>query len=402
MIARHHEVELVLCCARVRVCDEGANRVRTLLRMDLDWDYLIETALLHGVLPLLYRSLDIICPEALPQSSLEQLRDYFHANEFHNRLLVDDLATLLMLFEAQGIDSIPFKGPALASSSYGDLSLRQFHDLDILICKQDILKAKYLLTSRGYQIELTGPMQDYFLKHRYHYHFTRDDGLVHIELHWAFTRKYWPFKFDFDQLWERAERVSLAGTQVRGFSPEDSLLVLCAHGAKHFWPRLLWICDIAELIRAHLDMDWDYLIEQARKLGSKRILFLGLYLANDLLGAVLPPGIELRVQADRTVRLLAAQIRERLFLDESASFRGVQAHIFYCRLRERLRDRVPYLLHHLFEYLNWAVTPNQRDRALLRLPGFLSFLYYLLRPLRLVRTYSSGKRKRDRCRERSI
>jgi hypothetical protein len=50
-------------------------------------------------------------------------------------------------------------------------------------------------------------------------------------------------------------------------------------------------------------------------------------------------------------------------------------------MRERLRDRVPYLLYHLPGYL---LTPNEKDRAFLPLPTSLSFLYYLIRPIRLV------------------
>lgn len=391
-VSYHPEAELLLCCARTHIDPEKARQIKALLR-GTDWEYLIQMAEPHRLLPLLYHNLSITCPERVPKAILERLRNQFCENVVRNLFQTDELVNLLNLLEKHEICAIPFKGPILAKSAYNNLSLRQFGDLDILLRKQDILKAKDLLTACGYQIELTGSQQEYFLKHRYHYHFRREDGVVNVELHWAFTRRYWPFQLDFDHLRERSGLVLLAGTKVPNFSPEDSLLVLCAHGAKHSWPRLLWICDVAELIRAHPEMDWSYVIRQAEKLGSKRILLLGLYLTNNLLGAVLPKGIEQTVQADRTVKPLAAKIRGRLFLEEPSCFRGVEAHIFYCKLRERLRDRVPYLLHHLFSYLSEAITPNERDRALLPLPGFLFFLYYLLRPLRLVRTYGVKKVK---------
>ena len=40
-----------------------------------------------------------------------------------------------------------------------------------------------------------------------------------------------------------------------------------------------------------------------------------------------------------------------------------------------------------------ALTPSSTDRAWLPLPPFLYFLYYLLRPLRLVQKYRLGPAK---------
>lgn len=364
-----------------------AERIRTLLRNNIDWQYLVRTASRHGVVPLLYWHLDATCPDAVPKATLDQLRRYFHVNAFHNRFLAGELLKLLRLFEAHGIPAIPYKGPVLAVAAYGNLSFRQFADLDILIHKQDILRAKDLLSSQGYQLPLTAEEEAVFLKDRYHYHFTRDAGRLHVEIHWAFTRRYWSFPIDLESLWDRLEPVSLIDTTVPSFHPEDLLLILCAHASKHDWKRLAWVCDVAELIRAHQELDWEQVMGQAARLRSERIVFLGLLLAKDCLGAILPERVLQRVQAEPVVQSLAAQLREQLFA-EADCFPRVMDHVaFYLRMRERSQDRMAYLLYCFPEILRQAVTPNEKDRALLSLPVPFSSLYYLLRPIRLVKEY---------------
>jgi len=75
---------------------------------------------------------------------------------------------------------------------------------------------------------------------------------------------------------------------------------------------LKWVCDVAELLRIHPAMDWEWVMKQARTSGVVRMLFLGLSLAHHLLGAVLPKDMEHRMQAAPVVHALAAQVRTQL------------------------------------------------------------------------------------------
>jgi hypothetical protein len=167
------------------------------------------------------------------------------------------------------------------------------------------------------------------------------------------------------------------------FSPEDLLLILCTHGAKHVWDRLVWICDVAELIRVSARMDWGWVLKEAGKLHSTRILSLGLSLAHDLLGASVPEGILQRLGGDPAIRPLASQVRERLFADRAEPPGLGETSLFFLRARDRLRDRVRHCL-------DLAMTPTLEDWESVPLPASLSFLYYLTRPIRLARKYGPG------------
>jgi hypothetical protein len=125
-----------------------------------------------------------------------------------------------------------------------------------LVHKRDILKAKELLLSNGYklQIPLTESQETAHLHEDNVYDFIRDDGQVPLEMHWAITAPCIPFPLDLDHLEGRIEHVNVAGTPVPNIAAEELMIILCVHGTKHVWGRLSWVCDIAELIRAYPDI----------------------------------------------------------------------------------------------------------------------------------------------------
>ncbi|MBA3474629.1 MAG: nucleotidyltransferase family protein [Rubrobacter sp.] len=381
--AARPEIELLLLYARTHIDPETAIRIEALLQKYIDWDYLIETAREHGMMPLLYWNLNATCPEAVPNGTLDQLRDRFQKNARRNVFMTGELLRLLNLFETHGISAVPFKGPSMAVSIYGNIALRQFTDLDILLREQDVLEAKDLLLSMGYQPEyrLTHQRETVLLQASHEYSFVHENK-VKVELHWKITSEYFSFSLDFEHLWKRLKRSSLAGKEVPTLSPEDLLLILCVHSASHVWQQLEFVCGVAELIRANEKLDWGQVIEQARELGSERMLFLGLFLASDLLGAPLPDEVLQRVRADPSVKALATQARERLFR-EPGSLPGIlESSLFHLRARERMQDKVRYCVQ-------LAMVPNHFDWGL-SLPASLSFVYYILRQIRLASKFGRG------------
>lgn len=124
---------LLVSCARIHRDPENEERIRTLLRSQIDWEYLLRAADSHGLKPLLYWHLEATSPESVPEVTLEHLEAEFRRNMKRNLFLSMELLKLLERLEGQGIQAIPFKGPVLAVSVYGNLALRPFSDLDILV-----------------------------------------------------------------------------------------------------------------------------------------------------------------------------------------------------------------------------------------------------------------------------
>jgi hypothetical protein len=381
-VAFRPEVEILLHCARVQCEPERVERLHTLLQQHIDWGYLLQVALPHGMMPLLYWQLQRTCPEAVPEPVLARLRNYFQANARRNTFLAQELMTLLHLFNTEGITALPIKGPVFAAMAYGDVSFRQCGDLDIVIPQGKVLRAQEMLISQGYNPafpilpgQATETVQFYHERT-----FLRQDGKVIVDLHWRFVEHDFPFPLSLERVWQRCEPVLLEGTEVRTLARADALLIHCMHGSKHLWERLQWICDVAELIRPPARLDWAQVLCEATTLGSQRMLGLGLSLANDLLGAHLPAEVTAKIGRDAKIWSLATQVRLQLFSDtpESSSHTGRLA--FFLHVRGRLRDRVGYAI-------NLARDANDNRRWRLPLPAFFSVLYYLLWPLRLLWRY---------------
>ena len=379
------EDELLICCARTRMNLETADRVRALLRVDLDWAYVFQMALRHGLMPLLYWNLSAVCPDAAPEASLTALRDHFHKNIHRNLFLTGELLKLLDLFTRHEICAVAYKGPILAASVYGNLALRYFGDLDIFVRKQDVAMAKDLLASEGYRLDypLNPTQEAAYMEFQGQLPFSRYEGQSPVELHSDFTPSYYAFPLDLKGLWKRLEPKLLGGREVLTFSPEDLLLILCVHGAKHLWARLAWICDIAEIIRAHWAIDWARVVDQASELRSERILFLGLFLANALLGADLPEEVMRRIQADPMVHSLGRKVRKRLFMDADHPPGSLESCFFHLKARERLWDGARTCL-------GMAIIPTVEEWIRMPLPPSLSPLLYLFRPMRLIGKYGLG------------
>ena len=383
------EAELLLCCARTVSSPDTDARIGVLIREGIDWGYLLRTARRHGVASLLYRHLEAACPQAVPEDVFDILRDHFRANSVRNLSLTGELLRLLDAFGARGIHAVPYKGPALAVSAYGNLALREFIDLDILVHRQDVARAREELVSMGYQARyrLSRAQEEAFLRSKYEHPFTRKDGKVVVELHWELAERHF-LPFDNERLWGRLEPVGLGGRDVPTFSPEDTLLILCVHGAQHAWERLGWVCDVAELIRVHQEsMRWEDIVAQAGALGGERMLHLGLCLASDLLGVALPERVAQRVRADSTAKELAERTREQLFLDSDPpdgfleGHEGAPAfHTLHLTVKESLREKVSY-------FIRKATNLSGEDWSMRPLPEFLFPLYYVLRPIRLTRKY---------------
>jgi hypothetical protein len=375
------EVELLLCCAHTRTNAEISQRIRAAAQKEINWAQFIRLTLRHDMLPLTYWNLHRICPNIVPSGVLEPLRARHESKAAEARLLADELVAILGSLDSQDIPAVPYKGPALAVKLYGDLSLRGFGDLDIVICERDALRARHLLIDRGYvpaeRVE-TGELNQY-LRENHEMQFCRADGKARLDLHWRYTSRSACLAGDPERFLQHLETITIAGKEVRSLRLETYLLVLSMHAAKHKWAQLKLISDIAEIL-AVPELDWHYALHEAKDLGLKRALGTGLLLAQGLLGAAVPAKLAQGLKIDRAANALAAQACTRLFEEPGENWGAEADYTFQFELRERFRDRTKIFLRHFLPKLK----PNERDRAFLSMPRSLSVAYYIVRPVRLA------------------
>jgi hypothetical protein len=390
------EFELLLCCARTALTQQQAERIKTLLQQSIDWQFVIGLAVANAVMPLLAKSLNAVCPEAVPGEVLQQLRIYCYQLTLKNLSLTGELCKLIQFLNDHNIPAIPFKGPLLAVSVYGNVALRQFSDLDIWVRPQDFLAARTLLMSKaGYCAMkshfLTAAQEVADLQSSYECTLFTPDQQVVIDLHQKLSGgTFFSYPVQFEQIWEHLEPISAIGNKLHSFSSDDLLLYLCVHGAKSRWERLGWICDVAELIRVHPQLDWEQVVEKAKALNCERMLLLGLLLAHTLLDAPLAEAIAQRIQSDSTCQLLCAQVCEKIQSNTSGLTKKFTLKMLMFQLRvldgwgDRLACCYKSLLWHGLRPLYSVLIPTYNDYQFFPLPDFLYSLYFFIRPFRLV------------------
>jgi hypothetical protein len=351
-----------------------------------EWDRLLAMAAAHGMRPLLHRFISGVAGNTFPDRLTSALHEFTQRNLRNNLVKTGELLVLVRLFAGHDVNVIPFKGPTLTALAYGDLGLREFTDLDMLIARRDFMKAQELLIALGYQPEilLNASQASSFAEACNVMAFHHEEKSILVELHWELSPKYLPFSPDPERLRERLIPSHPGGQTVMTLSPEDLLVFLCAHGSKHIWEKLIWIVDVAGLINRHSDLDWRGIYDLAARQRCERVLFLGLRLARDLIGVSPPPEMERLMESDRESGRLAAKVIERLVSD-SISQPGLSADsLFILRLHRLWPDKIRSLAR-------MAITPSAADW--LSFPSLRRFAwaYPLLRPLRLMSKLIRGE-----------
>ena len=220
------------------------------------------------------------------------------------------------------------------------------------------------------------------------YTFVHQDHGTRVDVQWRVTEKYFSFSLEDNRRKGRLVPVTVAGRLVLTFDPMDMLLILCAHGTKHQWQELKWICDVAELVRAEKEsIIWEKLQEEASREGASRMLNLGLYLARDLLGAEVPANVSNAIDKDFGRSWVVTRILSDLTNQPLRSWAAHEKVGFYLKTMDRWQDRVRFCRSFLSQCLHTVVTPTLKDRELLSLPPRLYFLYHAFRPLRLAVKY---------------
>ena len=380
------DLMLAASCADPR--ESGLGRIRGLLDVPMrdrpvEWQAVLRLADHHGTSALLYRNLSGL-GDLVPAAVVATLRQSYERNVHKSLFLARELIRILDCLDAIGIEAIPYKGIVLSEVYYSDMALRQSGDLDLFVRGQDVGRIKRAVLELGYTLRVPIPedAEEDYIASGYECTFDSPAGRNLLELQWALQPRFYTVDFDMDGLFERAVNVAVAGRHVKTPSPEDLLLVLSVHAAKHVWGRLIWLCDIVQILKLG-NLKWDFVRAHARAFGIERILHVTLLLANRLLATPIPGPVEESILDDRAARAFAEEIAMDVARGVSYEEQQVSYFRLMMRLRERKADRLRFLAR-------LAFTPGPGEWEAVRLPRLLFPLYRVVRLARLASRFARG------------
>jgi hypothetical protein len=303
----------------------------------------------------------------VPADARARMNDLCRANTARQMFLVEELRRLLGLLDSAGIPAIPLKGPWLAQRLYGDYTLRVCADLDLMVPPDRAVDAARVLTADGY--EGSFPL-DFFARHLVpastdYWLSKRGSPGCAVELHWRLLQGEASDRSAMHDLWSEARPCTIFGAPAYSLTPESELLFLSLHAATHQWQGLKWLADIDQICSAQA-IDWDRAQAKAGGLGLTPAVEHTLGACQQVFGTAVPKPF--------AARPLPPGVR--LFPAPASAFWALRGAMIHYHLLPGVWQKLRCLGEACF-------VPTLAEQSLISLPSSFSFLYYLVRPLRL-------------------
>jgi hypothetical protein len=360
------------------------DHARAAVRAGVDFVEVFSLAADLGVRPRTIQSLRALSWEGVPADVKASLDGFQRAHFIRMLTWAEELCRVTHLLSRNGIQFAAFKGATLAVTLYGDLSDREYNDIDIIVRAEQMARAEDLIVSLGYRgPQGDRPFRQAFMSYQRQYAFHRADIGSSIDLHWGFCGVHLPFPLRPEDVWHALDDVAIGDSRVPTLATINLALLLAGHGMKEAWRDLSWVCDFAMLIDRNPELDWSDIHGRAKSLGCGNAVLVGCAMAHALLAVPVPATLVDLVVGRGRVRFLAASFVERMRHDIPLPW--WKRNFADLELCDGWLDKVKAILR-------LAVTPTTGDYSAMKLPPALWGLYYVLRPLRLACKTFTGLR----------
>jgi hypothetical protein len=295
---------------------------------------------------------------------------------------VSQLTLLVRALLAAGIPSVALKGPLLSAWLYGDLGMRRFADLDLLIEPAQRERALRILGAAGYALRdgMSAATA------RVVYAGTGAWPLSHpanfaVDLHWRAQALGFPAPLPPRSVLQDSITIPGAGADIRIPCATHAAVLGLLHAAKHLWTSLELLLSIAHLIRRP-DVAWPRVYELAQRAGAWNACAVGMALTRELFDVEIPLSLRDRIHGERLAPLVRTAVSFLAMPDVAGATVRQEFHA-HCASFDSITRRARYAAWRLF-------APTPLESAWWPLPDRLAPLYA---PVRLIRL---ALRRRDR------
>lgn len=367
--------ELILLLAAAQHVVAGERKSACILS-DVRWEELLHLAELHGLEPMLAKTLRGAGASA-PGDFWQALNRSCSEIAGRNLALGKELIRVSAHLRNRHINHLVFKGPLLGQMLYETVSLRPSRDIDLLVRPQQTEAAFAALAEIGFEDKDRLDHHQRVASIRFSSEQCFAKAGIEVDLHWRLVPRHVERSLDDQVMWERATAAKLFDAFLPTLAPEDNFVALCLHAGEHAWSQISLFCDLAQLLAMTSNFDWEIVRQQTRDANVRRTVDVCTLLLAKYFHSEIPEDF---LRREMQVELLAARAATEFWPDPERSPHRNDTSITWIRERcrgLRLRDRVRWITGVL-------LTPSLADFQALRLPGFLQGLYPALRFARLL------------------
>ena len=374
------ELRALLACARWVLDRDRRPEALVALEACADVDRLCKTAVTHGMLGHLQRLVAGGGAASDTSGLAGRLGELQRVSAQRALRQTGSLLRVLERLREAGVTAMPLKGPAWAERLYGDVTLRTWEDLDVLVPHDQVLRARKALLAEGF-ID-AGPFNARLASTETggwgQIAFTAGGPGVQLEIHWEVTAGFSVSSLRPESLFARAVSMRLLDREVLTPHPVDLMLITCLNGARDRWNAVERMLGLALQVRNTDPAEWPRVLATARETGCRRRVATAVGHICRVFALPVPSDVAQALARDALGRALVRSLRPDT-LDRTLTGSPLR-HLGLLRWRFATEDSLAAGLGHAALRF---FRPGPEDWRSLRLPAAMRWLYYPLRPARL-------------------
>lgn len=210
---------------------------------------------------------------------------------------MDALDAIAARLADAGIPVVALKNSGIARGIYRCYGCSPMGDLDLLVRRKDFEQAHDVMLEIGYSFEFRSPLEVADLHHAVRsggteYSYTLPSGRrLWVELQWRPVAGRW-IQPDQEPSGDAfiARSAVMPGSRALVLSPEDNLLQVSLHTAKHSYirsPGFRLHSDVDRIVRTQ-PIDWNRFVGAAMSANVRTACYVSLSMARSLLGTPIP------------------------------------------------------------------------------------------------------------------
>lgn len=230
----------------------------------------------------------------------DEWKKEFEKQKFHLEFLREKAKEICGIMADNGIPMVILKNGGIMIGMMDEAVKCPMEDIDSLIKKSDFYKAHDILVKNGFVFKFRSEYEAEKLDEAFrdgsteYYIVTPTGEKMWFELAWRAVAGRWirpDLEPDTDGFIDRSY---MAGdSKARVLSPEDNLLQVCIHTAKHSYvraPGLRLHMDVDRIV-AHTNIDWELFLKKVEETHVKTSTYLSLYIPSVLFGTKIPQNV---------------------------------------------------------------------------------------------------------------
>lgn len=219
--------------------------------------------------------------------------------------LMDELERVAQYLFEYDIKIVALKNAGITKGIYPIPACSPMGDIDLLVSSSNFHEAhKLLINDLGYTFKFRSELDDEDLEEAFRgggtEYYQKVNGYeVWLELQWRPVAGRWiqPHNEpDGNKLVEHS--IEIPGSKVRILSPEDNLLQVCLHTAKHSYcraPGFRLHSDVDRIVR-HTEVDWSIFVKKVKDLKLNTAVYFSLFFAKELLDTSIPEKVLMQLR----------------------------------------------------------------------------------------------------------